>query len=457
MRLDIHDVVNAVGGKILNNQENTTEILSVSTDTRTIEHGALFIPIKGERFDGHLYIETAAEKGAVCALTEDSTVCRELDIPLIFVESTRRALMDLAYFYRRLFDIKVIAVTGSAGKTTTKDMIAHVMAMKYKTKKTIGNFNNDIGMPLSIFRLEPDDEVLVLEMGMNHAGEISKLSYVGMPDIVVITHIGDAHIENFQNREGILHAKLEILDGLKPGGTVVFNGDDPLLTGDIAQKKASGFNQLYPGADNIISIKNTGITENQCHFRWQGKDINVTVPVPGGHMVMNALLAVVVGIESGVSPDVIAQGFSSFTPPGSRLSLININDMLVIDDVYNANPAAMYEAIKILVGQKSRTVAVLGDMYELGHVAEERHREVGEFAAESGVNLLITIGSHAKLMNEGFLSRAAKNEAEAFHFNKPDDFINESDNILRSGDTVLLKASRGMAFENIIRALKEKA
>jgi len=448
MRLSLKDIATACNGKIIGQKEDTY-IDWVSIDSRAINPSTLFVPIAGERFDGHDYIKNAAQNGAVCALSEKEI---DVNIPLIIVKSTRRALMDLAGYYRRLYDIKVVAITGSAGKTTTKDMIYHVLSRKFKTKKTIGNFNNDIGLPLSIFQLEPEDEVLVLEMGMNHAGEIHELSLTGAPDITVITHIGDAHIENFENRTGILHAKLEIVDGLAPDGVVILNGDDPLLTGEIATEKVKAFRVLYPSSKNIIEAEPMGLQKTHCHFNWKEQDIIITVPVPGAHMVMNAFLAVAVGVEMGISADEITLGFNDFAPPEGRLSVETANDMVIINDVYNANPAAMKEAIKVLhspeTAKHSRRVAILGDMNELGHVAKERHFEVGEFANKSGLDLLVAIGELSKHIYDGF-----NNPQKSLYFKTVGEFLSQLKEILRSGDIVLVKASRGMAFENIVDAI----
>jgi len=387
-------------------------------------------------------------------------------------------------------------------------MIAHVLASKYKTKKTMGNFNNDIGLPLSIFQLTPEDEVLVLEMGMNHGGEIHELSLTGAPNIAVITNIGDAHIENFNNREGILHAKLEILDGLSLNGTAIFNGDDPLLTGKIAMAKAAHFKLLTPNTSNIKSMDEVNIAGGQAHFEIDGQDIHLNVPLPGAHMVQNALLAATVGIEMGLTPAEIAQGMSEFQPPGGRLGIMEIAGMTVINDAYNANPASMQEGIKVTVSQDGRRVCILGGMNELGQVSEPRHKEVGAFAADMGINLLVTIGSMAGWINDGFYEAILKRQREkgrtgnqplldenaerlfdiprrtvglktnaepgleelgkilrqnaqledappqmALHFETVDDFLKEWTDILQPGDVVLVKASRGMAFENVINGL----
>ncbi|MCL2204374.1 MAG: UDP-N-acetylmuramoyl-tripeptide--D-alanyl-D-alanine ligase [Defluviitaleaceae bacterium] len=459
MRLSMEAIITACKGTLLCGNPDDAIITAIGIDTRTLtpaqgKEGPLFVPIRGERFDGHDYIQQAAASGAVCALTEKNISPPSPAIPLIQVPSTRQALLDLAAYYRRIHDIKVVAVTGSAGKTTTKEMMASILSQRYKTKKTLGNFNNDIGLPLSIFQLEADDKVLVLEMGMNHANEITTLSKVGAPDIAVITHIGDAHIENFANREGILHAKLEIVDGLHPQGIIIFNGDDPLLTGPIADIKVKSFRQRYPGAANIIHTQPRGMTETRCHFRIDGQDIHLTVPLPGNHMVMNALLAASVGIEMGLTPSEIAQGFDALEVPGGRLSILHGQGMTIINDAYNANPASMREAIKVLLLEetKSRRVCILGDMNELGHVSEARHRELGVYAASSGIDLLVAIGPMARHIHKGYQS-ASEGAFSALYFPDIAAFMQQWRNLLFPGDIILVKASRGMAFENIVEGL----
>lgn len=453
MRLSLSEIVKACGGRILNDFSSQTIITGVSTNTKTIKTGDIFVPIKGERFDGHDYLNDAFLGGAVCAFTERTTKI-ETTFPLIYVNSTRRALMDLASYYRRIHDVKVIAVTGSAGKTTTKDMIAEIMSKKYKTKKTMGNFNNDIGLPLSIFQLEQDDQVLVLEMGMNHANEIHDLSLTGAPDISIITHIGDAHIENFENREGILNAKLEIVDGLKPNGTVILNGDDPLLTGDISKEKTESFNVLYPNSNNILESTPNGLNGSECIFKWKNETIRIEVPMPGNHMVKNALLAVVCGLEMGITPEDITEAFNSFTPPDGRLTVIESKGIKIIKDVYNSNPAAKIEAIKILEAAKTdenRVIAILGDMGELGHVAEERHFEVGEFAAKSNVDILVAIGTLSKNIYHGFTQTNLSGNAE--YFETVEEFLPHCKSFFKPNDVVLIKASRSMKFEQISNEL----
>jgi len=286
---------------------------------------------------------------------------------------------------------------------------------------------------------------LVLEMGMNHAMEIHELSKIGAPDVAVITHIGDAHIENFENREGILHAKLEIVDGMSPGGVVVLNGNDPLLTGPIAAAKCEPFTVQFPSKSNIISTEEKFLEGSDCHFNWRGHDIYINVPLPGAHMVMNALLATAVGVELGVSPEEISRGFDDFIPPSGRLTVREIGGKTVIDDAYSASPTAMMESIKILSSQGNgkRKVAILGDMNELGHMSEVRHREIGAFVAEIGIDILVAVGPQSKYIYEGYGEKC-------MYFATVDEFLPALDGLLQDGDLVLVKASRGMAFERII-------
>ena len=452
MNLSISEIAAACSGYVLDGSDDSARVTSVSIDTRTVAHGALFVPIKGTRVDGHDFLAAAAEKGAVCVLSERDDAGADCGTAVIRVDSARKALMDLAHYYLKLHNVKVIGITGSAGKTTTKDMIHAVLSRRYKTKKTIGNYNNDLGMPLSIFRLEPGDEVIVLEMGMNHAGEIHKLSLTGEPDVAIITNIGDAHIENLGSREGILHAKLEIIDGLKTGGRLILNGDDPLLTGEIAAKKIGTIQTIYPKQDSIIKTEPLGLAGTRCHFNYLGEDIRLTVPVPGNHMVINALIATAAAKEFGLSPDEISQGFDDFTPPEGRLNVLKLNEMTIISDVYNASPASVKEAINALLyekNNKSRRVIVLGDMAELGGFSEALHREVGTHAAQAGIDFLVAIGTKSKHIAEEF----TKLNKNAIHFDDKESFINNWQQILKPNDTVLIKAARSMKFEQIVEQL----
>ena len=451
MRLAINQIVNAVKGQANLPHDDELFIESISTDSRSIKAGALFVPIVGDKFDGHDFIPFAIEKGAVCVLTEAGKMPKNMDFPHIVVKNTRKALLGMAAFYLEHVGTKVIGITGSTGKTTVKDMIASILTKKYRTKKTIGNYNNDIGMPLSVFTLEPSDEIIVLEMGMNHAGEIAPLSRAAKPDIAVITNIGDAHIENFKNREGILHAKLELIEGLKKTGCAFFNGDDPLLTGPIAREKTYKTTMHYPKSENIVATKPLGLLGTECHFNWKKTEVKVTVPLPGSHMVTNALLATAVCLELGCSPEDIAAGFKNFETSAGRLNIISSGSKTIINDVYNSSPDSLKGSLTILSEQTGRKVAIIGDMLELGHMAEKRHIEVGIFAAEIGIDVLITSGKYAKSIHESYVEVSKK--GTAMHFETKAEFFAKKNEILFDGDVILIKASRGAKFEEITESL----
>ena len=443
-------ILKATGGVFFGASCDEISIKSVSTDSRSIREGALFVPIVGERFDGHDFIEQAVNLGAACVLSEKKIEGSRF--PYILVRCTRQALLDIASFYLGTFDVKVVGLTGSAGKTTTKDMLASVLSKKYRTKKTIGNFNNDIGLPLSVFGLEKGDEVIVLEMGMNHAGEIRKLTKAAKPDVAIITNIGFAHIENFKDQNGILQAKLEIVEGLKNGGSVFLNGNDPLLAGEDAVKKTEGMSVFHPGEENVKSVKSLGLSGSECHFCFDGKDVFVTVPLPGSHMVTNALLTCAVCLHMGMSPEEISHGFLEYEPTLGRLNVIQANKMTVINDVYNASPDSVKNALSVLAREGGRKVAILGDMLELGDYAKKLHEEVGIYAASLGIDVLVTIGSLAKHMFDGFTSiKGAGENAKAFETKS--DFLAVSEKILKACDVVLVKASRGAKFEEITEKL----
>jgi UDP-N-acetylmuramoyl-tripeptide--D-alanyl-D-alanine ligase len=435
MRLHIHEIAKACNGKAVN--AANISVSSVCTDSRRVTPGAVFFALRGPRYDGHAYIEAAFEKGAVCAVTEKTL---HTGFPYILVEDAQQALLALAAHYRGLFPrVKVIGITGSAGKTTTKDIIASVLAQQYKTKKTMGNFNNHIGVPLTLFSLEGGDEAIVVEMGMNHAGEIRLLSQAARPDIAVITNIGDSHIENFGSRDGILQAKMEIIEGLKPDGLLIVNGDDPLL------KRGYACKTLYCHMD-VSSIIPLGLRGTRYHYKGQG----INIPLPGEHMVSNALLAVAVGETLGLSPAQIARGIESFTPSENRMAFVEIGGMQVINDSYNASPASVKAAISVMQGLENRRVCILGDMLELGTHAEALHREVGIYAAQQGVNL-ITIGTLARHIAEGYMTHS---KYKAMHFSDKQGFLDKWRDILEPGDVVLLKASNAMAFNEILEGLR---
>lgn len=395
----------------------------VTIDSRGDVKGKLFVAIKGENFDGHDFVQDALAKGATYALTEQEVGC------------TRQALIDLATYDRSFFDGPVVAITGSAGKTTTKEIVASVLSQKYETLKTMGNFNNDIGLPLTLLTRKENHQAMVLEMGMNHRYEISVLSKIGKPNVCLITNIGDAHIENLGSREGILQAKSEIFEGMTEGGTVILNGDDPLLFG--LPKVPHAGKTIYCHLKDATDIKRHGLLGTTCKIQ----DTNVKIPLPGDHMIMNTLMAFAVGNELGLTTKEIARGIETFTPTGHRMAITEVGGKTIVNDAYNASPSSMKATIDMMKYAPGRKVCVLGDMFELGEFAQDMHKEVGEYVATSGIDLLITIGSLSKHMGS------------SHHFNTKEEFIKEGKNLLQPGDTVLIKASRGMQLEAIVQSL----
>ncbi len=438
----------AVGGKVLPKFENIV-VESVSTDSREIKGGALFIPIKGENFDGHDFIADCIKKGAAGCFSQ---IPQKDDIPCVLVEDTKKALRDLAEFYIGQFNIPKCAVTGSVGKTTTKDMIASVFSQHFKTLKTQGNFNNDIGLPRTVFGIDRTTEAAVLEMGMNHFGEIHNLSKIVHPSIGVVTNIGVSHIENLGSREGILKAKMEILDFMQDDGVLILNGDDSYLRIVRTDKR-----KIYCGIDNPCdvyadNIVNDGLESTLADIHKGDVCFRVKIPVPGRHMVMNALVAAAAGFELGLAPEEIKAGIENFEPTKMRMDIISGNGIKIINDVYNANPVSVKAAIDVLAGADGRKVAVLGDMFELGEFSSLMHKDVGNYAGQSGIDVLIAIGKDSKYIYDGAKEKGME---ECFYYETQDEFLEKGISEISKGDTVLVKASRGMKLEKTVDRLQE--
>ncbi|MBR2765040.1 MAG: UDP-N-acetylmuramoyl-tripeptide--D-alanyl-D-alanine ligase [Blautia sp.] len=572
------------------------EITSVITDSRKAEAGTLFVPIVGERVDGHTFIPQVMEAGALATLSE-----RELPgaaYPYIRVGSSLQALKDLAAFYLEQLDIPVVGITGSVGKTSTKEAIASVLSQKYRTLKTQGNFNNEIGVPLTVFRLREEDEIAVLEMGINHFGEMTRLARIARPDTAVITNIGTAHLEFLGDRDGILRAKTEMLPYVQDNGHIILNGDDDKL---VTVKGIKGIEPVFFGlesngkntvwADEIRSmglmgthcrihileasaaVRNEGLEEEADLGRMDGVSLSeseaqeeelrdltaldgygrntdigiqdgavlteeeeqaeeleelaeldgasadetaapdscdeivtvqsapriycevcgtkaqeprpgalpmrrkepapglvtvkelvteqlqeisfeVTVPVPGRHMVYNALAATAVGRVYGLSTEQIRAGIEAIETIGGRMNRIRTDRFLIVDDCYNANPGSMKASIDVMKDAGTRRVLILGDMGELGAGEEEMHREVGAFAAASGAQVMLFVGTLAAQMAQGAGEHVSEGQAIA-HFDTTDALINGLQEYVREGDTILVKASRFMKLEQVVAALKE--
>lgn len=421
------------------------EVTGVAIDSRKVADGYLFVPIKGARVDGHDFIPQVMEKGALCTLSE-----RELENanhPYILVSSSEQALKDLAEHYRKGLDIKVVGITGSVGKTSTKEMIASVLSQKYNVLKTAGNFNNEIGLPLTIFNIRDEHQIAVLEMGISDFGEMNRLAKMARPDICVITNIGLCHLENLIDRDGVLKAKTEMFNYKQPDAKIILNGDDDKLI-TVTGAQFFGLSTEHDAfADNIHSLSLRGTT---CTLHLGDNLIDVLIPIPGHHMVYNALAGAMVGRELGLTPDEIKAGIEALVPVSGRNNMISTDAFLIIDDCYNANPISTNASLDVLATADSRKVAILGDMFELGENEKELHRGVGEHAAEKEIDVLICIGPLSKNTADGALGK----KTAVYHFDTKADFLSKAESLLCKDDCILVKASHGMEFPEIVEKLQ---
>lgn len=451
MQISLEKAAQMMGGKCVNC--DGIFFTSVTTDTRKIEEGSLFVALCGEKFDGHDFAAQAIENGASAVVSQKKADVLGENIPTIEVENTYTALLDLAKGYRESLDLYVVGVTGSVGKTTTKDMIASVLSQGMKTQKTQGNLNNHIGVPKTIFSISENDEAAVIEMGMNHKNEISPLSKAAQPDIAVITCIGVSHIENLGSREGILEAKLEILDGMKPDAPIVISADNDILSKLEQLGEHPIIRTAVTSTDADITAKNiTEGTEGSRFDVYVGQNffVSLFLPAIGIHNIQNALLAVAVGIEMGLSELQIAAGIAAYAPSGMRQKITKIAGLTFIEDCYNASPTSMFASLTTLssLSQGKRAIAVLGDMLELGEIAESSHLEVGAFAAEK-CSEVVCCGKLAKKIFEG----AGQGGCKATLFDTNQKAAQYLVKTLGDGDVVLFKASHSMHFEEIISAV----
>ncbi|MBU5474053.1 UDP-N-acetylmuramoyl-tripeptide--D-alanyl-D-alanine ligase [Roseburia sp. MSJ-14] len=427
-------------------------ITSIVTDSRKAGKGSLFAAIKGARVDGHRFIPAVAEQGAVCVLCEEKP---DTDIAYIKVESTLVALKGIAEYYRSLFTIPFIGITGSVGKTSTKEFISAVLAQKYNVHKTGGNFNNELGVPITLFGLEEEHEVAVIEMGISGFGEMTRLSKMVRPDICVITNIGYCHLENLGDRDGVLRAKTEMFQYLSADGTIILCHDDDKLR---TVTDYHGIRPTFYGtgndeyrAENITEKGLDGIGCTLIHrSRTDDPDdnarIDVTIPTMGRHNVLNALCAMAVGTQLGLTPEEIKRGLESFENVGSRNHIIKTDTLTIIDDCYNANPTSTKAGLDTLSKLSGRKIAILGDMKELGADEIALHREVGAYAKEAGIDMLVAVGPLSEATAEGY-------GKGAYYYPSVERCIDRLKRYLLPGDTILVKASHSMRFERIVEAL----
>lgn len=445
--MSLAKIAAACGGQYIGDEKKaTSEVSGVAIDSRLIEKDYLFIPLKGARVDGHTFIPSVMEKGALCTLSEHPI--SDPSHPYILVDSCEQALKDLAEHYRKALDITVIGVTGSVGKTSTKEMIASILSQKFRVLKTDGNYNNEIGLPLTIFRIREEHQIAVLEMGINHFEEMHRLSKMARPNICVITNIGICHLENLGDRDGVLKAKTEMFDNAMPNAICILNGDDDKLItlksrNDISTRFFGLSDHFDAYADHIQSLSLKG---SSCTLHIEEESIDVEIPIPGKHMVYNVLAGALIGKELGLSMEEVQAGVASCTPVSGRNNMILTDSLCIIDDCYNANPISTAASLDVLSTAETRKVAILGDMFELGEKEEELHFQIGEYAREKGIDVIICIGSLSKHTCEG---------AKGIHFPTKADFLSQAESLLKKGDTVLIKSSHGMHFSELVEKLQQ--
>lgn len=464
------------------------EISCAVLDSRKMEAGGLFFANEGANVDGHKFIGQVFDKGALCVVTEKTPeqVRDQHGIRLeswgayILVENSLQALKDIAEYYRQQLNIPVVGITGSVGKTSTKEFIASVLAQKYKVLKTEGNFNNEVGLPLTLLRIRPEHQVAVVEMGISDFGEMHRLSKMARPDICVITNIGQCHLENLKSRDGILQAKSEIFDFMSEQGYVCVNGDDDKLasldvvkgrgvlrfgrsaqgwTGEAGCVAGSGAAGVQSGRGNHVyadAVEDRGLFGSKVTLHIDGEAVEVEVPLPGQHMVTNAAAAALVGRVLGLTTEQIQAGVHRVKAVGGRSHIMQLEKITVIDDCYNANPVSMKAAIDLLSIARGRRVAVLGDMFELGENSDALHAGVGQYAVEKGVEQLICVGENSRHMYEGALEAQKCYEGQQVcYFPDRESMLEQLPGLLQEQDTVLVKASHGMGFDKVVSFLEE--
>ena len=455
----VKDIIKISNGKLLcGNEEEICE--NFSKDSREINVGDIYLGIKGERFNGSNFYKEAFDKGAKGCILQDIEISKK-DIDtyndkfIIIVDNVVDALQKIAKYKRSLYDIPVIGITGSVGKTSTKDIIASVMATKYNVLKTQGNYNNEIGLPLTVLKLK-DHDALVLEMGMSAFGEISLLTDIAKPTTAVVTIIGSSHIGELGSRENILKAKLEIIEGLDKEGALIINNDNDLL--NIWNKENSdNHKHITYGIENesILNAKNIHIREDGSSFDIQINKIDYTVEVPvaGKHFIYNSLAAIAVGLENNIEMEKIIEGISNFSLTKRRMEIIkNSNNVTIINDCYNASYESVKAALEYLASLKSnRKIAVLGDVLELGEFSKQMHQKMGEEVASNNIDILITVGKEAKTIADTVKDKS-KN-IDIYSFDKNEDASKLLKQIMKENDVILVKASNGMHFEEIVNSL----
>lgn len=488
--LTLDHIAAAVGGKLhtygdVNPQATAT---CVVTDSRKAEAGGVFIATRGARVDGHSFIPKMWELGVLCVICEEDLETSEY-IPdgvkgnYIVVEDSFKALKALAIYYRNICSAVYVGITGSVGKTSTKEMVASVLSRKFRTRKTIGNFNNEIGVPLTLLTVQDEDEVAVVEMGISDFGEMSRLTAMARPDHCIITNIGPCHLEFLHDLDGVLKAKTEIFEGRNNEGAIILNGNDeklrtvrdvdgtkPIFVGiskaelksgkapagvDSAELQSKASADDCGASENAIEndiyaniLENKGLEGTLCRICTLAGNFEVLVPLPGIHHVDNALVATAIGLHLGMSLHEIQEGIAEVKPLSGRSNLIRAEKYLLVDDCYNANPKAMRSALDLITLALGRKVAILGDMFELGENTNEMHASVGEYAV-GRADVLICCGALSKHMYDA----AAGKMENVYYFATRDEMMQGLTDLLREGDNIIIKASHGMGFDAVLEEL----
>jgi len=432
-----------------------TELNNFSYDTRTIKTGDTFLGINGESVNGSIFYEEAIKKGAktcvLCQIDIDKEILNKYkEVNIILVDDTLKYIIALAKKKRETLSIPIIAVTGSVGKTSTRNIIASVLESKYKVLKTSRNLNTNIGLAITLLSIT-DEEIAVLEMGMNHLGEISELTNIAKPDVAVITNVGTAHIGNLGSRDNILKAKLEIIEGLS--GPLIINNDNDLLHAWSKESKIN--NQIITiGIDNLSDYQANSISYNKNGSNFNISSNNITINVIGKHFIYNSLIAFAIGDIYQINHEDIIKKLKNIPLEKSRMELINTQFITIIDDTYNASYDSVYYSLEVLSSFKNRKIAVLGDILELGEFSKEIHTNIGKLITKNNIDILITVGDAAKLINDAAISDGF-NKSSSYHFKSNNEVIEFINNIKEPNDTILIKASHGMNFIEIVNGIKE--
>lgn len=461
IKRSLTQIVSMIAGSELAGSIGASEIHGVSIDTRTIQPNMLYVPLTGQHHDGHKFVADAFNKGASAVLWQRDHTLPAEDWPLILVDNTLIALQQLAHAYRHQLSAQVIGITGSNGKTTTKDMVASILSTTYKTHKTKDNLNTEIGLPLTLLELDEDIEMVVLEMGMRGMGQIKELTDIAQPEVAIITIIGESHLELLGSRENIARAKLEILSGLKKGGLFIYNGDEPLISSSLVEAdKPEGMLQYRFGANDNNDIYPVGMMYEEKGMRFttnMDSSYSYYIPYFGQHNIINALAAIAVAKYMGVQQEDIIHGLRNLKLSGMRIEITDgIQDTVILNDAFNASPTSMRAAIELLTELKGRgrKIVVLADMLELGEQEERYHREIAHLLDPQEIHYVLTCGPLADYIAKEARTIFAPDKVASYYSKEP--LIDKLLEMIQPRDMILVKGSRGMAMEEVVERLSKE-